>query len=369
MLVLLVACSQSFGDTAVPTEAKARRFGNVVAVDLVTLDLSEGWAVRDDVPGFAGESYLCWEGGNAFESPASGRLKVPVEIPQSDRYELRLWNYHDNSDPSQGNDVWVSVDGTDGVEPGAIKVYSNEGASSVGTWNPHSDLAKASHPGHQQPAAFDLNEGEHAFTRAGRSDGFCVDHLVLYPGGTAPASVLERYDYPDTGSEGESDDAGGVGPGGNCDFKPDATNTGPSDPAALAPLSGSQVVTTDGAVLEDFELVGGIIRVEADDVTIRNFRIDAGNSWYATRMYAHDGGNDAFKMDGNNLLDHSFTERVGSEAGSHADSVQIRGATDVMIRCRKHLLPGELRIRAVQRRLQRTLGRQRLGRWHGGALS
>ncbi|MDB4278392.1 hypothetical protein N9917_02180, partial [Deltaproteobacteria bacterium] len=60
--------------------------------------------------------------------------------------------------------------------------------------------------------------------------------------------------------------------------RPWAHNTGPSDRSALTP-SGSLKVTTDGAVLEDLD-ISGLVRIQANNVTLRNFRINATGTSY-----------------------------------------------------------------------------------------
>jgi hypothetical protein len=52
---------------------------------------------------------------------------------------------------------------------------------------------------------------------------------------------------------------------------PDATNTGPTNPSILVP-SGSITVTTNGAIIQNVAVTGGI-NIEANNVTIRNFVI------------------------------------------------------------------------------------------------
>lgn len=63
--------------------------------------------------------------------------------------------------------------------------------------------------------------------------------------------------------------------------RPSTDNTGPYDVAALV-STGALKISSAGTVYEDID-VKGDIWIDADDVTIRNFRIDAaGNSTVST---------------------------------------------------------------------------------------
>ncbi len=138
-------------------------------------------------------------------------------------------------------------------------------------------------------------------------------------------------------------------------------NTGPSNPGALTP-SGSLMITTDGAVYENLD-VNGDIWIDADNVTIRNFRINAGGASYgmkvfdghsgvviedgeitgfgsagilgvgytASRLHVHTSGGDAFKIQGvggPTVLQTSFVEKFGLVNGvDHSDAVQSNDST------------------------------------------
>jgi hypothetical protein len=72
-----------------------------------------------------------------------------------------------------------------------------------------------------------------------------------------------------SGGAAGSTSGGGAGNGG-C-VRPTADNTGPT--GALGAYDGPSTITKAGAVYENFEY-SGTINIEADDVTLRNFRID-----------------------------------------------------------------------------------------------
>ena len=155
--------------------------------------------------------------------------------------------------------------------------------------------------------------------------------------------------------------------------RPWAHNTGPSDPAALV-ASGAKMITTDGVVLENID-VRGDIWIDADDVTVRNFRIDAsgmsyginvldghsgvviedgeiynmssaailGTGFTARRLHIHDSSGDAIKAQGSStgptLVEYCFIEKLGSGSEAHADGDQTRGGSDITFRYNNIFLP------------------------------
>jgi hypothetical protein len=140
------------------------------------------------------------------------------------------------------------------------------------------------------------------------SDTDSCDHCAV--GQANPAE-----DGPDSDGDGVCD-AGDDdrAPGGWT--KPGPHNTGPTAPDLPVP-SGSISVREDGAVIENI-FVSGTINVEAADVTIRNFKID--------------GGGDAIKTTGNNLVESSWVHHLGMKPGSHADGNQTRSGDDIVFR-------------------------------------
>ncbi len=144
--------------------------------------------------------------------------------------------------------------------------------------------------------------------------------------------------------------------------KPGPSNTGPYDVSILQP-SGSITVREDGAVLENLDVTGRI-KIEAHDVTIRNFRIDAtgtsygvltnqgytgllladgeifnmnsaavlGTGFTALRLNIHDSGGDGFKVQGGTeptLVAYSWIHHLGKNKGAHADGNQSRSGANI----------------------------------------
>jgi hypothetical protein len=161
-------------------------------------------------------------------------------------------------------------------------------------------------------------------------------------------------------------------PSGDPD-RPWAHNTGPSNRGALVPRGG-MTITTNGAVYENIDVTGDIW-IDADNVTIRNFRVNAsgkiyginvldghkgvlledgeiynmssaailGTGFTARRLHIHDSSGDAIKAQGSStgptLVEYCFIEKLGSGAEAHADGDQTRGGSNITFRYNNIYLP------------------------------
>lgn len=132
--------------------------------------------------------------------------------------------------------------------------------------------------------------------------------------------------------------------------RPGASNTGPHGP--LRP-SDSILAIQPGQVITDVDITG-TVQIKAANVTIRNFRINAGdapyairifrdasvvledgeittaaeagvygNDWTARRLNIHHMGSDGLKGGGNNRLENCWIHHLGMTKGAHADGVQL----------------------------------------------
>ena len=154
--------------------------------------------------------------------------------------------------------------------------------------------------------------------------------------------------------------------------RPWAHNTGPSDPEALVP-SGSLTIKTDGAVVENVDITG-LVRIRADRVELRNFRIDATGTFYGIkidgghsgivledgeihgmdsagilgagftgrRLHIHDSSGDGLKIGGEGgptVVEYSFIEKLGRKVDSHADGNQTRGGSHITFRYNNIYMP------------------------------
>jgi hypothetical protein len=141
---------------------------------------------------------------------------------------------------------------------------------------------------------------------------------------------------------------------------PSEATTGPTTAeSSLRRISGT-TITQDGTVLEGV-YISGNVTVNADNVTIRNFKIETGSSYgvqangknllledgeitgmasagvygsgfTARRLFVHNSGNDAFKPVRDVVIEDSYIRELGYAADSHADGVQMVNGGNVVIR-------------------------------------
>lgn len=156
--------------------------------------------------------------------------------------------------------------------------------------------------------------------------------------------------------------------------RPWASNTGPSNPSLLSAANAPpDPITTDGTTYENFIWTGGTLTIDADDVTLRNFRMNGslygikvesghrgiviedgeiydsqsaailGVGWTGRRLYVHGNDGDGFKIQGSGgptVLEYSFIEKLGKADGAHADGVQSEGSVaNVTIRYNNFYMP------------------------------
>ncbi len=152
--------------------------------------------------------------------------------------------------------------------------------------------------------------------------------------------------------------------------RPWAHNTGPTNPSALRTL-GSTTITTDGTVLENFDMSGRLF-IQANNVTVRNFKIRttdffgirvfsgytgtviedgeisgtttanirADGPIIARRLHLYDAQGDGFKIEGNgSLVEYCYIETLGSREESHADGNQTQGGSNITFRFNNFDLP------------------------------
>ena len=152
---------------------------DLVVVEMEASGAPGDWAVSTSTPGFTGESYIRWNGPNLFNSPGSGVFSFDFEVPDGGTWLLNVRNRHENSDPTEENDVWIRMDGGTW-----FKTFSNQ-AGSVGAWTWESRF-DISH-GNQPQASWNISAGQHTIEFSGRSFGFKMDRFHLYRPGTPNA--------------------------------------------------------------------------------------------------------------------------------------------------------------------------------------
>jgi hypothetical protein len=189
------------------------------------------------------------------------------------------------------------------------------------------------------------------------------------------SATLPHYSFEGVGyyvpSNGDDLASGGVPAAGS--YKPSITTTGANNlytatPAALVPGEG-MTIRVDGTVIENVTLTGPIT-VEADNVTIRNFKINTtsfyginaskgaknlliedgeiqnatssglyGGNLIARRLYIHNVGADAIKLTENATVETSFITDVGFVDGAHADGIQMVAGSNVLVQGNNFHMP------------------------------
>ncbi|MEZ6019228.1 MAG: hypothetical protein R3F17_03755 [Planctomycetota bacterium] len=150
----------------------------------------------------------------------------------------------------------------------------------------------------------------------------------------------------------------GSNSGGN---RPGPTNTGPNNPSNLSNVGG-MTITQDGYVLENVRIFGTVV-VQANNVTIRNFILDAGFAPYGiksingntglviedgeiynvdsagvyeqlrrVRLNIHESGGDGIKTVSNALVEACWVHHLGMNPGAHADCNQTRQGGNLIFR-------------------------------------
>jgi hypothetical protein len=156
--------------------------------------------------------------------------------------------------------------------------------------------------------------------------------------------------------------------------KPTAVNTGYS--GTLMNYNGDNHITVAGTVLENFSF-SETIYIEANDVVIRNFKMDAtgeiygfvidsgcsgvllvsgeisnmssaailGTGFTAQKLNIHDSGGDGIKPHGLNgypvLVEACFIHHLGWADDAHADGCQIQGGRNITFRYNTIDMPDE----------------------------
>lgn len=103
-----------------------------------------------------------------------------------------------------------------------------------------------------------------------------------------------------------------IGEGPLADGSPGAATTGP-DATPLTPMTPGEVeaLMRPGAVIEDVLITGGNLDVVADDVTLRNFRLEGGGAPYGIRSTE---GRSGFLAEDGEILDVTSAGFYGSDA-------------------------------------------------------
>jgi hypothetical protein len=172
----------------------------VIVIEVETHS-ENGWSNETAFAGYSGDSYFIDPGG-------AGTLTFQFQIDTPGMYRLSLRNYIDNSNMTESNDVMSEID-----DRGEVKLFSHGlGQGHQWTWDTGLDPEGATldsayyaapnefPAGHAfiKPPGYVLEAGVHTFSLRGRSSGFAIDRLHIYPDGMAEATALS-LDLPHSG--------------------------------------------------------------------------------------------------------------------------------------------------------------------------
>ncbi len=146
---------------------------DVVAIQMESALPPSSWSPSTVTPGFTGQSYFRWDGPNFFSTPGNGVFGFDFEVSTSGSHSVSIYNRHEDPDPTEENDTWVRMDGGSWV-----KAFSNR-PTSVGswTWETRSEAAGGA------SLTYTLTPGPHRIEFSGRSNGFKMDRVHIYPTG------------------------------------------------------------------------------------------------------------------------------------------------------------------------------------------
>ena len=161
---------------AVPSPPDATGGGNfqeqngLVVMQVESVPVVPMWTFDTSVPGYTGTGFYRWDGPDMFNTPGGGTTVYTFDVTTPGTYNLSIHNYHDDPQPDQNNDCWIKMDSAN-----SVKVFSNNGTSTVGVWNWASDFNSTG-----AQANFFLNAGTHVMKMSGRSNGFHIDRFHLW---------------------------------------------------------------------------------------------------------------------------------------------------------------------------------------------
>lgn len=151
---------------------------NVVSIQMESAAPPSGWSFSTATPGYTGDGYFEWTGPNYFFNAGNGLFGFDFEISTSGQHKLSIYNRHEDPDPTESNDTWVRMDNGPWQ-----KAFSNN-PGSVGAWTWETRLS----PGGGQ-LTYTLSPGLHRVEFSGRSNGFKMDRVHIYPASSGGASI------------------------------------------------------------------------------------------------------------------------------------------------------------------------------------
>ena len=150
----------------------------VVAIQMESTTAPTGWSRSTATAGYTGDAYFQWIGSNNFFNGGIGTFGFDFEVSTSGTHKVSIYNRHEDPDPTEANDTWIRMDG------GAWKKAFSNMPTSVGNWTWETRIS----PGGGQ-LTFSLTPGLHRVEFSGRSNGFKMDRVHIYPSSVGGTSI------------------------------------------------------------------------------------------------------------------------------------------------------------------------------------
>lgn len=206
----LLCCLLLFTATAAQAQLTFLEQDGIVRVNVVSVDQDLGqWVVKTELSGFAGPSYLEYEGPDFFNQPGNSLLRYKVRITTPGTYRF---NWHSRitvaGETTEHNDTWLRIPDADSffatrgsstVFPrGTGRTPNPEGSSSNGWFKVYQNRANqwiwrastSDNDPHDIFATFD-EPGDYTIELSGRSEGHAVDRFVLVHTTASQSTALD----------------------------------------------------------------------------------------------------------------------------------------------------------------------------------
>ena len=190
----------------------------LVVIEAESVPMGENWRFRSgnfllggkhSIMGYTGQGAYHFVGNSETNGPVNSPMEYKIKISNPGKYRFFMRGMEAPIESGKGdraNDCYIKMEGQDGCE-GKFTKFVRLGSSFQWTWKIR---LECSHHTFSDPI-YDLNEGVHTFSVAGRSKNFLFDRMafvlqgsdhdhedLLLPQSDVNGSIVE---HPDTAAE------------------------------------------------------------------------------------------------------------------------------------------------------------------------
>lgn len=169
----------------------------IISFEAESVSLSPGWKLQSGIEGFSGSGYLQWVADDTRET-GQGLLIYPFEISKSGAYQMNVRCHQGGAAWDAANDMFVqiptanSIDGYPDIKAplkayvGSEFDYRMSREERMTTRQSLTDHWRWWLWGEEVRSVFRfyLHAGSHELLISGRSKGFIIDKIVIFPTGT-----------------------------------------------------------------------------------------------------------------------------------------------------------------------------------------